>query len=131
MQIAGSKVGLDAHPTSIQTEIHQARPDALAQLGHAAIRLSVPFEPQSTPLPSARLAAIPLERSQSSPAAQPRPTNGVPLKTRVVQMLALGNLTSQEVATGAKAPEADVMRVVTVVRITVRVKMTCGNGLED
>jgi hypothetical protein len=102
--------------TSAQTDILQAAQACFTKLGQAAVRLSVPFEPTTTPLSAVKAAAVPLERSHSSPVTQNRSiTASVPLKTRVLQALALGYLTPGEIAERVKAPEADVMRVVKVV----------------
>jgi hypothetical protein len=63
-------------------------------------------------------AAVPLARSQSNPITQitqPAGTPIVPLKTRVVQHLALGPASVEEIVGRVGGAEADVMRVVKVV----------------
>ena len=58
--------------------------------------------------------SIPMGRTQSTPAMG----NGgpmIPLKTRVVQLLALGQLGTRDLITRVGGAEADVMRVVNVV----------------
>lgn len=70
-------------------------------------------------------AAAPISRSHSSPGTQPAaaaaaPAPVVPLKTRVVQHLALGPASVEEIIGRVGGAEADVMRVVKVVSLTSR-----------
>jgi hypothetical protein len=75
-------------------------------------------------------AATSMSRTQSSPAgtgvtpttsaagpeaAAPRPSPKIPLKTRVIQLLAFANYTEAQIAAKLESPAADVMRVVNVV----------------
>lgn len=68
----------------------------------------------ASPIPS---HAPPMARTQSGPAATAMPTERVPLKTRVVQQLALGPATMQEVFDNVGGEMSDVIRTVNVVSI--------------
>jgi len=84
--------------------------------------------PVSTLLAKAS-AATSMSRTQSSPAgtgvtattstapdaAAARPSPKIPLKTRVIQLLAFGNYTEAQISAKLESPAADVMRVVNVV----------------
>jgi hypothetical protein len=65
--------------------------------------------------------AVPMGRTQSSPATTPASAATaqvpqVPLKTRVVQLLALGSMGQDDIVKRVGGAEQDVMRVVKVVR---------------
>ncbi|KAI9635404.1 uncharacterized protein MKK02DRAFT_32836 [Dioszegia hungarica] len=135
-------IGLDANPL-VPTELYELS-DTLLPLGTASTRLSIPFTtassskaiaeaiPERRPVngngngnahgAAAKLrreAATPLARSLSSPAGPAAPvaptTPVIPLKTRVVQYLALGPASVEEILSKLGGAEADVMRVVKVV----------------
>ena len=87
--------------------------------------------PVSTLLAKAS-AATSMSRTQSSPAgtgvttststaapeaATARPSPKVPLKTRVIQLLARGSFSEAQIAAKLESPAADVMRVVNVVSL--------------
>jgi hypothetical protein len=133
-------IGLDMN-TLVPTEIYELS-DTLHPLGIAHTRLSIPFTTASSSKAVAsatpdkkpaingaaakirQQAAAPLARSLSSPAggqsaatapAATAVTPVIPLKTRVVQYLALGPASVEEIVGRVGGAEADVMRVVKVV----------------
>lgn len=86
------------------------------QLGSVAARLSVPFEQRPTPSSQDGVPVAPLEKKSSSPAVQPAAnTPNLPLKTRVLQALAPGEVSVSDIAAKVQSSEADVMRVVKIV----------------
>lgn len=65
------------------------------------------------------VAALSMAKTQSSPNVSTSPsvstTPVIPLKTRVVQLLAMGSCPQTDIVTRLKGLEADIMRVVNVV----------------
>lgn len=135
---------MTAHTTGTPVEIHSmdASGAGLQPIALANARLTAPIagpdtksnapaskstlpRPVSTLLAKAS-AATSMSRTQSSPAgtgvtptasdaAAARPSPKIPLKTRVIQLLAFGNYTEAQIAAKLESPAADVMRVVNVV----------------
>jgi hypothetical protein len=134
---------MTAHTTGTPVEIHSmdASGTGLQPVALANARLTAPIAGPATksnasakstlPRPMSALlakssAATSMSRTQSSPAgtgvtptaseaATARPSPKIPLKTRVIQLLAFGNYTEAQVAAKLESPAADVMRVVNVV----------------
>jgi hypothetical protein len=127
---------MTAHTTGVPTEIHgiDASGSSLQPVALATARLTAPIAgPATKPVAhkpiSALLAkssaATSMSRTQSSPAGTgvtttPPTVTGVaspkiPLKTRVIQLLAFGNFSEAQIAAKLDSPAADVMRVVNVV----------------
>lgn len=77
-------------------------------------------KPRTVTLPPAAVAAqaASMARTQSSPAATVTtgpPTPVIPLKTKVIQHLALGPCPQADIVQRLRQPEVDIMRVVNVV----------------
>lgn len=126
---------MGAHTTGVPTEIHaiDANQGALQPVALATARLTVPIAGPATKPAAPKAVATLLAKSsagtsmirtQSSPAGTgvttpPTVTGGVspkvPLKTRVIQLLAFGNFSEAQIAAKLDSPAADVMRVVNVV----------------
>jgi len=136
---------MTAHTTGTPVEIHSMdasgaglQPIALANarltapIAGPATKSNAPASKSTLPRPVSTLlakasAATSMSRTQSSPAgtgvtptasdaAAARPSPKIPLKTRVIQLLAFGNYTEAQIAAKLESPAADVMRVVNVVR---------------
>jgi hypothetical protein len=106
-----------------------------APIAGPATKSNAPASKSTLPRPMSALlakssAATSMSRTQSSPAgtgvtttttaaapeaATARPSPKVPLKTRVIQLLAYGHYTEAQIAAKLESPAADVMRVVNVV----------------
>jgi len=135
---------MTAHTTGTPVEIHSMdasgaglQPIALANarltapIAGPATKSNAPASKSTLPRPVSTLlakasAATSMSRTQSSPAgtgvtptasdaAAARPSPKIPLKTRVIQLLAFGNYTEAQIAAKLESPAADVMRVVNVV----------------
>jgi hypothetical protein len=104
-----------------------------APIAGPATKSNAPASKSTLPRPMSALlakssAATSMSRTQSSPAgtgvtataaapdaAAARPGPKIPLKTRVIQLLAYGHYTEAQIAAKLESPAADVMRVVNVV----------------
>jgi hypothetical protein len=121
---------MGAHTTGVPTEIHgmNASGTTLQPIALATARLTAPMAgpaPKAgghkpmTALLAKSSAATSMSRTQSSPAVTgattPAVSPKIPLKTRVIQLLAFGNFSEAQIATKLDSPAADVMRVVNVV----------------
>jgi len=135
---------MTAHTTGTPVEIHSMdasgaglQPIALANarltapIAGPATKSNAPASKSTLPRPVSTLlakasAATSMSRTQSSPAgtgvtptasdaAAARPSPKIPLKTRVIQLLAFGNYTEAQISAKLESPAADVMRVVNVV----------------
>jgi len=125
---------MDASGAGLQP-IALANARLTAPIAGPATKSNVPSSKSTLPRPMSALlakssAATSMSRTQSSPAgtgitpktntSAPQADTGraspkVPLKTRVIQLLAFGNFSEAQIAAKLDSPAADVMRVVNVV----------------
>ena len=124
---------MDASGAGLQP-IALANARLTAPIAGPATKSNAPASKSTLPRPVSTLlakasAATSMSRTQSSPAgtgvtaatstapdaAAARPSPKIPLKTRVIQLLAFGSYTEAQIAAKLESPAADVMRVVNVV----------------
>ena len=129
---------MDASGAGLQP-IALANARLTAPIAGPATKSNAPTSKSTLPRPVSTLlakasAATSMSRTQSSPAgtgvtttaatstagaeaATARPSPKVPLKTRVIQLLARGSFSEAQIAAKLESPAADVMRVVNVVSL--------------